>query len=504
MIARRGDDRGVAMFFVVAATVTVASLLVGLLGVLVAELVPTAYERKSQRSVAAAQAGLQVGLAAVRAAYGSTSGSTHLGDPSRLPCYPASAPLTGRIDGLDADQEAYTYAVTITYYTVNPAGQGAAWRARNVIGCTAGSGAASAPTYALVESRATAAVALVPGTWGDRSLELVYLLNRTDQAVLGGAVHPGGTNGPLQRGLCWAASGYPAAVGTTVQLADCVPGDPAQNWSYRSDYSLVLTATQAATSPPSGGLCITTSTDGAGGITGASLQTCSSGTWNQLWGYDDNGEFQGVRPDSSSMSGQCLRTDGSPVSGALLTMGGCDGYADVTPDAAVGAGAAGPGSQQLVNYLEFGRCLDITGYNLDTTYLIDYPCKQDPTSTVGWNQRWIWDRAGTRQLITNTDGGPYCLTSPGNAGGWVVVRPCDGTRTDQTWTLLGDTGNRSTSYTVTDAQGRCLSLQTTDTPWVYSVPTVDACDGSFAQKWNAPPLPEGANVVAERETTNGR
>jgi hypothetical protein len=38
----------------------------------------------------------------------------------------------------------------------------------------------------------------------------------------------------------------------------------------------------------------------------------------------------------------------------------------------------------------------------------------------------------------------------------------------------------------------------------WSSITIDVCDGSFEQKWNAPPLPAGANVVGERETTGGR
>ena len=31
-----------------------------------------------------------------------------------------------------------------------------------------------------------------------------------------------------------------------------------------------------------------------------------------------------------------------------------------------------------------------------------------------------------------------------------------------------------------------------------------ACDGSYGQKWNAPPLPAGGNLSGERETTGGR
>jgi hypothetical protein len=127
---------------------------------------------------------------------------------------------------------------------------------------------------------------------------------------------------------------------------------------------------------------------------------------------------------------------------------------------------------------------------------------------VGWNQRWIWDSPSTQQMQSNTSSGLYCLTSPAATGAYVVVRPCDPARADQRWTMRGDTGNRSTAYTILDVTGRCLSLGDPGpgrpdlSSW--SSITIDACDGSYEQKWNAPPLPAGANVIGERETTGGR
>jgi Tfp pilus assembly protein PilX len=503
----RDEDTGIAMFFVLTCMLVTSVLTVGLLGVLLSELAPTAYERKSERTIAGSQAGLQAGVAAVKQSWTTTSGSTRNGDITKLPCYDANHPLVGEVGGLDAGQDPVSYQVQISYYTVNPSGQSDSWRAANAIQCTGRSGTNRIPVYALVQSLGSASVATVPAGWGDRSSEMVYLLNRTDQAVLGGPIHSDliATN---TKNLCWQAASYPASVGTTIRLATCVSGSDAQKWSYRNDYSIVLSATQStATSPPSGGLCIASTGTGTN-VTAISLQSCVSGNWRQLWAYDDGGQFQGVNSTKTALSNKCLTTNDSWAVGATLTVADCNYPVDNwTPDATVGAGAAGVLTQQLINYGEYGRCLDITNWNLSATWLIDYPCKQDPTSSVGWNQRWIWDSPSTRQVQSNTSSGLYCLTAPSSAGAYVVVRPCDNTRADQRWTMLGDTGNRSTSYTIVDGYGRCLALGAAGpgrpdlSSW--SSITSAACDGSFQQKWNAPPLPAGANVIGERETTGG-
>ncbi len=267
-----------------------------------------------------------------------------------------------------------------------------------------------------------------------------------------------------------------------------------------------LTTTGTTVSTPPRTTTTTTSVSG-GTVSGLSLQACQPGAWPQLWAYDDQGQFRGVNQTTTGLSSSCISSGGTWSAGALLTVQACGNVA-WTPEATVGAGAAGTLTQQLINYGEYGRCLDVTQFDLTTTYLINYPCKQDPTSAVGWNQRWAWDGAGTRQFVSNTPSGRYCLTTPASTGGFVVVRPCDGTRADQRWTVYGATGVRSTSYTVVDASGRCLAL---GAPGVssgylsgYSSIRAGTCDGSFTQKWNAPPQPSGGNLSGERETTGGR
>jgi hypothetical protein len=555
-----------AMMVVVCCFMLAAGLSVGLLGVLFSELTPTTYEREAARTITGSQAGLQVGLAALRQASSGTSGSTIVGERTKLPCYSSGSPLTGQVGGLDPSQAAVNYAVRIQYFTVNPSGQSAAWRAANELPCSTVSGTAVTPVYALVQSLGYAASGQRPSGWGDRSSEVVYTFSRTDQAVLGGLIHTDLRTAP-NTNMCWTAATYPATAGTKVQLAPCSSGDPAQTWSYRTDYSIALSATQSSTNPPTGGLCVTTDvgggttststvtvtpapvtsttyatstytyTNGAGKVktgtttatgttvstpapttttttstvggtpNGLSLQACQPGIWPQLWAYDDAGNFRGVNQAKTSLSDHCISSSGNYNAGAMLTVQTC-GWFTWTPQATVGAGAAGSLTQQMVNYGEYGRCLDITEWNLNATYLIDYPCKQDPTSAVGWNQRWTWDSAGTRQIVSNTSSGPYCLTTAASAGGYVLVRPCDSARADQKWTMYTATGVRSTSYTVVDANGRCLSLGAPGTSSGYlsawSSITADTCDGSFRQKWNSPPVPFGGNLTGERETTGGK
>jgi hypothetical protein len=159
-----------------------------------------------------------------------------------------------------------------------------------------------------------------------------------------------------------------------------------------------------------------------------------------------------------------------------------------------------------VNYKQFGRCLDVTEFNLNYGYLISWPCKQAPNpDNVGWNQRWTLPYAasgptGVKGTVHTSPGNnvPYCLRSPGSTDPYKYVTPvnCAGGATDDTtWTVFGDTGTYSTSYRIKDLNGDCLQpTDPTDTPpdlypkgLRISKIVVAPCDGTALQKWNAPP-----------------
>jgi hypothetical protein len=176
------------------------------------------------------------------------------------------------------------------------------------------------------------------------------------------------------------------------------------------------------------------------------------------------------------------------------------------PEPSVGAGAAA--APQWVNYYEFGRCLDVTGQNVNATYLIDYPCKQNPQpGAVAWNQKFTGPAipAGAAKASGNfytTSGSTnYCLTSPLTQNGLVVVKPCSATTAGQTWTVTNDDNSLSYTmkYTITDSAGLCLSLTSSvaaAAPW--SAVDVERCVGRRDQKWNADPTTPGVVDVQEK------
>lgn len=233
------------------------------------------------------------------------------------------------------------------------------------------------------------------------------------------------------------------------------------------------------------------------------LQTCNN-TPPQRWSYNDAGRFQMEKLDASALGNQCIYAP--DTIGAQLVMVSCGASREWTPDATVGAGGAGESTEQLVNYGEYGRCLDVTNWDLNWPYLIDYPCKQDPTTAPGANQRWSWQYSNvSKALITRYNEG-YCLTGAATVNGVVLTKPCTG-GVDQMWTVNKDTGVRATSYTIVDGYGRCLGLgppgATSGGLSQWSTARSQICDGSLEQKWNAPPQLLAASVTSQRETTKG-
>ena len=96
-------------------------------------------------------------------------------------------------------------------------------------------------------------------------------------------------------------------------------------------------------------------------------------------------------------------------------------WGSYAPDPAVGPGAASVATHQIVNFLEFGRCMDVTDGDTSKQYMISYPCKQDPPSGANlyWNHRWFYvepltGAVGAPQQISvkKDDGSQYCLKAP--------------------------------------------------------------------------------------------
>ena len=486
--ARRGGDTGFALVTSILLIMVVGALSVAVAGVVLNQTQPTKATRKQVGAINAAQSGFEVALHQMRFAT-DVNGN---GIPTQLPCSMTDRNVGTVLKGaVGKDATGYGYQVAVRYYYIDPTNQDLTWLRNNVITCTAGK-PSGVPQYAYLE-----AVGLGGGasSVGNRDLHTTYQFRTTNLNVAGGRLGENTTS------LCMDAGTNPQ-VGSNVTVTACQPrANNSQSWAYRKDLTIYV----AGSGLP--GLCLSGGTSAVNTL--LTLQTCITTSANypyspasaqtQKWSFDDNGKFEGAG-STGNLNGNCIAPNtSSPISGAKLYLvtcssGGFD-YMTWNPDKQAGAGFAGEDTSQLVNYEEFGRCLDVTDQNVSRTWLITYPCKQAPQSSlITWNQKWTYkkDSNGYYTLVTYNGGStssPYCLQGPTTGSGYVTVATCNNS-TRQRWTKVGEVpGNYATSYQITNSAGLCLSLaagQGDAYHQLFSSIYVEACDGSLKQKWNAP------------------
>lgn len=513
----RGADDGAAMMFVLIAMFIATAISLLLLGTIVAQVGPTQFGQKNVRTVHAAEAGIDVALGTIRgAASPDPLDATKLvGNRGALPCI--SGTSSGRLTGdLGATPGQLGYDVTVRYYSLDPAGRSEAWRTSNALVCTTGGGPSLTPNFALIQSTGTGAgVPRRAAADGDRRLETIYDFQLTNANVAGGLVHTYYDGSTATRDLCFDAGSTTPATGTRLRVGSCTPGDGKQLWSWRKDFTIAL----ALTLDPGyvgSALCVTAV--GTGSPRQVQLQPCGNG-YDQKWGYNDGAQFQ-ARLDGTTASRHCLNvvtdnTIGSFVEANSSSCGaGYNRRSTWRPEARVGAGSVGDieGSFvntpfQWVNFFEFGRCFDVSNWNVNYVSMIAFPCKQDPVSAVGWNETLVWDDI-TGQLFTRStssnrsyaqavaaNGPKYCVEAPTSSGGFVLMKACaTGTiPARQKWVVNRDIGDYSGSYTIVDSFNRCMAVGPPNTSapdasiHQWSSIVSETCDGSGRQKWNAPP-----------------
>ncbi|HVN11313.1 MAG TPA: ricin-type beta-trefoil lectin domain protein [Kineosporiaceae bacterium] len=484
----RRREEGVALVAVVGTLVVLVPLALGALAVVVQAQKGIIYERSRTLTAHVAEAGLDGATAALRAA--SSGGVGVRGD---LPCADRT-PITGT---LGAQVPGLRYAVTIRYYVDDPRSRPESWRADNALPCTPGQGLARTPFYALLQSAATGSQAL--GSFAalrERSVEAVYRFDVDNANIGGGLFRTRAQNNLSAVDLCWSTSGAVPAAGAAAVATTCDDGSPAQMLSYRADHTVFNV---------SGRLCLTST-----GVRGTALtfETCT-GRPDQVWIYDTNDHIRAVDPTGTATVASCIAMAQPYAIGTSLILSADCGSAQSmwSPESRTGPGGAGAAQYQLVNFSQFARCFDVTDVNWDNYFMQLHPCKQSPT-TLDWPPQQLVDDPVAHQLrfgnpadLTNR-----CLTSPDPAGTseYVTTTPCDsGPR--QQWTENGDTGDYSTSYTIVDAEGRCLAAGPVppDPGRTFSSVIVAPCDGSLAEKWNAPPELSPAGLEGFRETTGG-
>lgn len=496
----------------------VGALMSGLLvPVAIAQDRNTTFSASRVRALDAAQAGIDIAVGRIRAAQ-STS-SPGIGDSTKLPC--------GTITGSLSDNSADTYSVTLTYYASgnDPVSHPGA----TPMVCVAGYGTydvasgALTPKYALLTSTGTDGPS-GNGKSSGRTLLSTYVFQTSNTNIPGGVIRIYPAAGATVAYCMDAGSGTPIA-GTSLTLQVCSTTTPPmaqQVFAYRSDLTIQLLSSVTTTYP--NGLCLDAPSAAAGAT--MVLNACAvlgSAPYTQMWSSDDSAHLRGSLSDKSNTSNLCINS-ATQTAGQTITLASCAGsvtdqYQTWIPSPSAGTGQSGAGNQQLVNFQQFSRCLDVTNQTTGSggggSFLITYSCKQNPNPTkIAGNQRWVSSPALSSQLRPTTDkwvtqlDTNYCMASPLTSGGYVSVQPCSTTSTARTtWTTYQtkDTNGNDLSYadlyTIKDSNNMCLGLSPSTDVYngAYYKAIVAPCDGSSAQKWNANPAISNSALQNTRE-----
>lgn len=492
---RRDDSGSIPMAMLVVLLGTSLSAL--LVPIIVMQLTATRSDAQQLTALQAAQTGLDVALGHIRNAT-DDDGNGLLG---KLPCGPISGALGA---GSDA-----RYQVRIDYLSADPKGQNDQWITDNRVTCMAGGGTFTAPRYALLRShgtdRAAGPITDAPG----RSLRATYTLQTKNDNIAGGLIHV--YKQSTSRDLCLDAGTTSPPAGTRVRIQPCDSNSDEQKFSYNANLNLQLVHSKTSSLP--GGMCLDSDVATWGGSLPSSVyvvfKPCAATTApRQQWSFNDAANFEGTY-DGNSTNRICFNVQTSNTPGSYIQLrNACGANQSITqsfsPDVAVGAGAAGPGSDQIVNYKQFGRCIDVTGQAIGSSHMIVWPCKQSPNaSNIAWNQKFQLPQVpegstSATGRISTRPGSTYCMRSPGStaAGKYVtfVICPSGSLPKELQWTRYEMNESYANSYRIVDGYGHCLSPTdpSADPPDLFnsgdkvSKLVVARCDSSTLQKWNAP------------------
>ncbi len=504
----RGTDRGsLPMAMLVAVVgIALAALMVPLV---LTQAHTTTFDTARGRTLQAAESGIDIALGQVRAATSTNKDGVVQGDAKKLPC----GPLAGSV-GIGTDDR---YSVDIAYYTADPNAHDAQWAIDHKMICVSGYGVRDTATNSYTPSYVVLTSTGSNAAGESRTLVTTYVVKTTNTNIPGGPIRiwPAGSDN-----YCMDAGSSPVA-GGAVKLSLCPTGNQAlpkgMSFIYNPDLTIQLAATIGDTTVNANGygLCVYSAGSNGDAVTLAKCNAPGSPPYQQVWSVDDSSHLRASNSAKSDTVSSCIEA-ASQAGGTSLKLQACAGGTTDTkqtwiPSPAVGAGQAGATNSQLVNFQQFGRCLDVTNQSVATSgdaggvFLILYTCKQNPNpAKVAWNQRFTPTPALTtgsapqsNQWVTN-NGSKYCLTSPRTIGGYVNVIPCassGATKTAQTWTTYqtqDSSGNElayKDKFTIRDSStpGLCLSLSKPTDLYnkQYQKAVVETCDGSSQQKWNA-------------------
>lgn len=498
------DESGAALITALLAILVTAMFAIVMLGVLLSQATPTRLEQATTRTAFAAEAGINATVGQLRNIASSPDAAGNIyGNRKLLPCT-----VAGKVSAAGSEVQ---YAVTVRYFKENPTGRTDAWRNLNVLTCTPGSGPSAIATHALITSTGKGlAVAEAPGSI-DRTVEAVYAFKITSNNIPGGHIYSWDGSTGVENFCLEATSQLINAKVKYVAASSCGSNEPVQLWVYDAFYRVQL----ASTTVPGfagGPLCITAVPNGGTPVE-VTLQKCkdtaSVARYDQLWSWGGNGTWQAENNTVSYYVNYWL-TSGSattPSVGTTLKLWNQNpnqaGWGAFDPQAAVGSGGASKQTNEMVNALEFGRCADVTGGGIGSSFMISFPCKQDPTTgqpNLYWNHKWFYtepsdptlgEGVGSAQQIVvwDNDTTKYCLKSAGTDAGFVTfATACTPSDKHFQWTRTGKVADFDSSYTFKDGYGRCLTVDPTQKYQLqWSKLITVTCNFGLAQKWNAPP-----------------
>jgi hypothetical protein len=463
---------------------------------LLTQVSATRLDARRVHALHAAQTGIDVAMAYIRAA----QDSAHRGILTKLPCTEDPDPdedvepvFAGKVGGGTARYK----VLGVVNYDRDPRDPD-----HNIIEC-AGPYPEQTPKFSVIISLGTDAGSGPVEAAPRRKLKATYIFNITNANIPGGLIHV--YKDATTNDLCLAAVSGSPANNTPLSVKNCDKNDPSQIWIYNQFLMITLSSTRTQTKPL--GMCVDMDKPQTAGKA-ALIADCYDVTQpRQQWSINDSANLQGTT-DGVSLNGTCLVVKNPNQHNSPVVGGTCGGpYNNVhtwSLEATVGAGAASGNTNQVVNFSQFGRCMDITEVNVNKGYLIVWPCKQAPDpNKVLWNQKFTMpaidptSNSGKGRVTTTNpaNGITYCLKSPGSTAParYVTVVQCPANQTDETtWTFFGYNTSYATSYILVDYRGYCM---TPTDPAVDKYPSgqniskivVATCDGSSFQKWNAPP-----------------
>jgi hypothetical protein len=435
----------------------------------------------------AARSGLAGALASLRAA-GSTG---NLGAISALPCSAGqAAQVTGTLSTRDG-----SYATTIWYLKSDPTQQTDAWVRSN--GVTCATQLLQTPRWAYV-----VAVGSSTASRYRRTLIGTYQFKlRAMGNMPGGQIRVYRTPAATQD---YCVTGFPATAGTALTMSVCATNADGttvdkQKFGYMSDLTIKLMTADPTLYP--NGLCAQ-----ADASNQLRLQDCGLLTKiSQKWAFDSASNFRGT-DNGTTLNSYCWNIVSPNTSGSAIVQknNNCGvtttNYESWNVTADAGSGAAGPESGQLVNFKQFGKCLD---FNYSGVNNWAFPCKQSlvlPPVDMSqiWNEVWTLPDYGTKGLIyvTKTDGiTKVCLKAPAAGQTKVTMAACPLSAAvapvDFVWWARGDKGAvYDEKYRIEGTgswTGQCLAPlpagSAVQADWVG----LDACTGDYLQKWDAVP-----------------